>query len=79
MSRISRSVEEGGGVAVEALEDVLDEQLPDCLRTIRYFVALTIVGKGTHLAVIEHYGYSVFPQSLLRNVMFALTHVQGSN
>lgn len=53
------SVEKSGSIVIETLKDILDKKLPDCLRTVGYFIPLAIIREGTHLTIVQQNGNTI--------------------
>ena len=54
-------VEEGGGVFVEALEDIVHERLADEFAAVLHRVFVAVALQRPHLAVVQRDGYSMCP------------------
>lgn len=54
-------VKKGGGVLVEALEDVMHKRLADEFAAILHRVFIAVALQRPHLAVVQRDGYSMCP------------------
>ena len=55
------SVEEGGGVLVETLEDIVHERLADEFAAVLHRVFVAVALQRPHLAVVQRDGYPMCP------------------
>ena len=64
------SVEEGGGVLVEALEDIVHERLADEFAAVLHCVFVAIALQRPHLAVVQRDGYPMSPTLFHGSTLF---------
>ena len=54
-------VEEGGGVLIKALEDIMHERLANEFAAVLHCVFVAVALQRPHLAVVQRDGYSMCP------------------
>ena len=54
-------VEEGGGVLIKALEDIMHERLANEFAAVLHRVFVAVALQRPHLAVVQRDGYSMCP------------------